>query len=100
MLTPDNNYNCVVSLDDGTTINVYANKLHNQEMDFYQNWVCLAGHTRLYLDNTGDLYSCEQKDQYLGNINGDWSINSTGHKCEQTRCGACTDDLMTEKYEK
>jgi hypothetical protein len=97
-LEPDSNYNAVAMFDDGAETKIYANQLRNKNLDYFKGWSCLAGMTRLYIDSNGDVFSCERKNSYLGNIKSQWAPHNEPTLCTQTRCGACTDDLMTEKF--
>lgn len=99
-LVPDENYNCSALFDDGSEIPVYANQLHNKDLDKWSGWACMAGMTRLYIDNTGNVWSCEARNQHLGYIGQSWNVLHEPSTCRQENCGPCTDDLATEKYER
>jgi hypothetical protein len=90
------NYNCEITLDTGEQYQVYANWIHNNDLDHWQGWHCDAGHTRFYIDKRFDIWSGECQNDYLGNVLGEWSIK-TDTVCQQPTCTGCTDDLITEK---
>ena len=89
------NYNCVVTTDTGEQYSVYANWLHNNQLDNFFDWNCEAGITRLYIDKNLDVYSGECQNNYLGTIDNFEPL--TGNKCQRTRCTGCTDDLIVTK---
>jgi hypothetical protein len=93
------NYNCTITLDSGEQYNVYANWIHNQGLDQWQNWHCDAGHTRFYIDKNFDIWSGECKNDHLGNIITGWNLK-TDTTCNRPTCTGCTDDLITTKHEK
>ena len=99
-LVPDENFNCRAEYQDGSTVAVYANQLHNKQLDQWQGWHCQAGVTRIYVDHKGDVWSCEGRNIRLGNVYSDWQHLAAPGQCSKPRCGPCTDDLVTEKYEK
>jgi hypothetical protein len=90
------NYNCEIATDTGETYRVYANWLHNQQLDRWQGWQCDAGKTRFYIDKNFDVWSGECQNDYLGNVLTEWEPLQ-GTKCRRKTCTGCTDDLMTEK---
>lgn len=93
------NYNCLIKLNTGETYRVYANWIHNQNLDHWQGWECSAGFTRFYIDKNFNIWSGECKNNLLGNVLAEWQIKSDT-VCNQPTCGGCTDDLMTAKHEK
>ena len=93
------NYNCVATDVDGTEHKLYANWLHNENLDHWLGWHCDAGVTRLYLDVNGNVYDGECKNTKLGHIEGDWQLKKSENSiCQLDRCTGCTDDLLTKKY--
>lgn len=99
-LVSDQNSNCLVELDNGVQVAIYANQLHNKELDRWEGWTCWAGMTRLYVDHDGNVWTCEGRNHHLGNISSGWQLLTKPGTCCRNRCGPCTDDLVTEKYEK
>ena len=90
------NYNCRITLDSGEEYLIYANWLHNEQLDNWQGWTCEAGATRLLIDKDLKVYSGECKNDLLGSAIDEFTIleHST---CRQQRCTGCTDDLMVAK---
>jgi hypothetical protein len=93
------NYNCKIILDSGEEYLVYANWIHNQDLDRWKGWNCDAGHTRFYIDKYFDIWSGECRNDRLGNALDDWDIQ-TGTVCKRETCTGCTDDLITKKQQK
>ena len=93
------NYNCRVTTDTGDEYLVYANWLHNEQLDTWQGWICEAGATRIMIDKDLRVYSGECKNDSLGSALDDFII--LDHTvCQQPRCTGCTDDLIVTKYKK
>lgn len=93
------NYNCTITTDTGSQHRVFANWMHNNKLDIWQGWHCSAGETRFYIDKNFDIWDGECQNTLLGNVLGDWDINSDTI-CSRKTCTGCTDDLMAEKYER
>jgi len=91
------NYNCIATDAQGAEHKIYANWLHNENLDNWQGWHCEVGVTRLYLDANGTVYDGECKNSVLGHIDHDWQL-ATDTVCSRTRCTGCTDDLIARKY--
>lgn len=93
------NYNCKITLDTGEEYRIYANWMHNQNLDQWQGWRCDAGNTRFYIDKNFDVWSAQCQNDYLGNALGTWEpkIDTI---CNRKTCTGCTDDLMITKHEK
>lgn len=91
------NYNCVISTDDGKEYRVYANWMHNNQLDSWRGWTCDAGNTRFHIDKDFGVWSGECQNDYLGNALTEWSP-TTGTVCRRTTCTGCTDDLLTKKH--
>ena len=90
------NYNCTVTTDQGNSYKVYANWIHNNQLDHWQGWECHAGATRLYMDKTFNVWSGECKNDHLGNALTDFDL--LDHTvCKQPTCTGCTDDLVVTK---
>jgi len=94
-----NNYNCEVTLDNGEKYLVYSNWLHNSKMDYWKNWQCEAGVNRILVTENFDVFSGECKNNYLGNLFGEFKILNENF-CKRDRCTGCTDDLIIKKYKK
>ena len=91
------NYNCKITDDAGETHLVYANWIHNENLDTWHGWHCDSGNTRFAIDKNFKIWGGECRNDYLGNILGDWNIK-TDSVCKRTTCTGCTDDLITTKY--
>lgn len=92
------NFNCHVTLSDGQKFKVYANWIHNQELDYWQGWHCDAGHKKFYIDKNFDIWDGMCENQRLGNMFGSWNI-VTDTICQRQRCIGCTDDLIAAKHQ-
>ena len=91
------NYNCRITTDTGEEYLVYANWLHNEQLDNWQGWICEAGSTRLLIDKDFKVYGGECKNDHLGSaIDGFDLLDTT--TCQQLRCTGCTDDLIVAKH--
>lgn len=93
------NYNCKITLDSGSEFKVYANWIHNNNLDNWQGWHCDAGHTRLHIDKNFNVWSGECYNDHLGNALDTWEPK-LDTICKRDTCTGCTDDLMTAKHEK
>ena len=92
------NYNCEVTTESGQQIKLYANQLHNDQLDAWKDWICEAGATRLYIDKDLEVYGGECRNDYLGSALTEFSMLEKT-VCQQEFCSGCTDDLMVTKYE-
>ena len=93
------NYNCIITSDSGQQRRVYANWIHNNELDHWKGWRCDAGATRFYIDNNFDVWSAECKNNFLGNALTGWQTK-TDTVCQREICtSGCTDDLSVKKYQ-
>jgi len=95
-LSNHENYNCRVTTESGEEFLVYANWIHNEQLDNWKGWQCEAGATRLLIDKDFGIYSGECKNDYLGNALTDFQL-SEHTICKQDRCTGCTDDLIVAK---
>lgn len=92
------NYNCKVTLDTGEEYLVNANWLHNSKNDEWPRWHCDTGKTRILIDSELNVYNGQCFNDFLGNINTEWSLLPEGTICKRSRCSGCADDLMTRKF--
>lgn len=92
------NYNCKIELEDNSEFFIYANWLHNNNLDNWKNWKCEAGATRIYIDKNLNVWSGECKNDFLGNIDSGWNLFESHSICEQDTCTGCTDDLLIKKW--
>jgi hypothetical protein len=91
------NYNCEIQLESGETYRVFANWLHNNELDHWQGWNCNTGVTRLHIDKNFKVFNGECGVQELGHALDGFELVETT-VCTRTRCIGCTDDLVTKKH--
>lgn len=93
----DLNYNAKVTFDDSTTALIYANRLHNEEVDNWHGWLCTAGVTSIYIYQD-DVYNGECCNDTLGKIlDKTWQLIDNHTICQLERCTGCTTDLMQKK---
>ena len=90
------NYNCTVTTADGREFNVYANWLHNNQLDQWKGWTCDAGATRILIDKDFNVFSGECFNDILGNAASDFNLLESSI-CKKDRCTGCTDDLAVKK---
>ena len=50
-----NNYNCEIQTDNGDRRRVYANWLHNNNLDHWQGWYCEAGLSNFHVDKNFNI---------------------------------------------
>lgn len=91
------NYNCEITFANGETYKIYANWMHNNDIDYWEGWLCATGYNRLYITKTLDVLNGECSTHLLGNIKTGWQLNDDKLVCPRERCTGCTDDLITEK---
>ena len=89
------NYNCQVTLSDGSEYKVFANWMHNEGLDKWEGWKCGVGSTRLFIDHALNVYSGECMNDHLGTA-GDF-VTKEDSICKYAQCRGCTDDLITSK---
>ena len=90
------NYNCRIRLDDNREFLIYANWLHNEYLDQWQGWTCLAGARRLYIDKNLNVWSGECRNDFLGSASDEFNLLEST-VCKQETCSGCTDDLLVAK---
>ena len=90
------NYNCEIFFDDGSSAKIFANWLHNNNLNYWKGWKCDAGVTRINIDHNFDVYSGVCLNDSLGNVFTDFDILEK-NVCKRDRCIGCTDDLLVEK---
>ena len=92
------NNNCTILLDNGDQYQIYANWLHNHNLDNFKGWQCDAGITRISIDPAGQVFSGECENSNLGNLNTGWHLlEESVAVCDRDRCTGCTDDLLAKK---
>ena len=90
-------YNCEVTTSDGSVYKINADSLHIDNLDFWENWHCDTGRTRIFIDVDGNVYGGMCRNDHLGHIDTDWQILKQSTICKKNRCINCTDDLMAAK---
>lgn len=90
------NYNCEVVTDQGHKYLVFADWIHNNQLDNFKGWNCDAGITRLAIDENLNVYSAYCENDYLGNAVLGFDLNQQTI-CKQNTCTGCTDDLIVKK---
>lgn len=96
--TNHQNYNCHVALDDGNTYNVFADWLHNNQLDHWKGWHCNAGVTRLYIRDDLEVFGGQCLNDHLGSIEQGFELFKEPTVCRRDHCTGCTDDLAVKKY--
>ena len=91
------NYNCEIETESGKTYKIYANWMHNNKLDSFKGWYCLAGTTRVYIDKDFELYGGECRNDHLGSALDNFQLLDYTI-CKQVSCSGCTDDLVTPKH--
>jgi len=92
------NYNCRIATEDGCEYMIYANWMHNANMDHWQGWHCEAGVNRISIDKNFGVWGGECRNDYLGNLQSQWNLIQMHTVCKQDRCTGCTDDLAITKW--
>lgn len=92
------NYNCEVTLEDGRQYRVYANWLHNEQLDHWHGWHCSAGAQRVFIDRNLQVYGGECQNDLLGSAQETFDL-LISTVCKRSTCTGCTDDLMVEKHQ-
>lgn len=90
------NYNCRITTDSDEEFLVYANWMHNSELDQWKGWQCDAGKTRLHIDQDLNVWSGRCKNDFFGSVT-DQFYTGTSTVCKQDTCSGCTDDLIVKK---
>ncbi len=91
------NYNCEITTDQGQTYRVYANWIHNNDLDHWRDWQCFTGAQRVYIDKDLQVYNGECRNTRIGSALD--AIQLPGHvTCNRDTCTGCTDDLMATKH--
>ena len=91
------NYNCRVTTETGDEYLIYANWLHNEQLDRWKGWICEAGVTRLVIDKNLNIFSGECYHDNLGHALDGFQLKEYTI-CRLDRCTGGTDDLMIAKH--
>ena len=92
------NYNCEITTQSGQVYRVFANWIHNNNLDLWQGWHCDTGSTRLYIDKNLTVFNGECSVLELGHALDGFDLVETT-VCNRARCYGCTDDLITKKHD-
>lgn len=95
----DSNYNVVAVTTDNKEHLLFADRLHNENLDNWQGWHCAAGSKYLVIDPNFDVYGSMCQNDYLGNLETDFKLLNEYTICKKVRCVHCTNDLMVHKYD-
>ena len=92
------NYNCKILLNNDEEYVIYANWMHNNQLDNWKGWACEAGAARIFIDKNLNVWSGECKNDLLGSIDNGWNLYQSHSLCKRDRCTGCTDDLIVKKW--
>lgn len=93
----DKNYNIKVSTESNHTYYMFANRLDNDNVANFENWLCEAGVHSLFISYTDEIYSGVCLNDKLGSID-EFQLFEEPTKCKRKRCSGCTSDLSLKKY--
>jgi hypothetical protein len=97
-ITRDENCNAIVTLKDGSTINIFANQLYDKNLHNWKGWKCHAGMDGVFIDNDFTVYSGQCKNDCLGNLLADdFNFLKSATICNRDACTSCTTDLYKTK---
>ena len=94
----DSNYNCIVTLDNGQEELLFADRLHNENLDYWKGWQCASGYSHVSIKPNFDVFGSLCENDYLGNLEKDFRLLDQYTICNRNRCIACTSDLMLDKF--
>lgn len=95
----DKNYNIKVSTESGNIYYVFANRLDNQKLANFKNWLCESGSSSLFVSFDDSVYSGQCLNDKLGTVDN-FKIYDEFTICNRSRCTGCTTDLSMKKYSK
>lgn len=94
LMKNDLNYNVKVVFENSEAL-VYATKLHNEKLDYWQGWECAAGVNGIYIYED-KVFGGECCNDQLGTTDC-WNLIENYTICKRERCSGCTTDLMQAK---
>ena len=98
-LTPNTNYNAIVHYEDGSTVNIFATKLHLLHLNYFKGWHCNSGRTRMIILPDLRVFGAECENDYLGRLGSrSFKLLDSPTICKRNQCTNNSDDLMLEKY--
>ena len=68
ILTKDHHCNAIVTLNDGTEIEIFANQLLDKNLHYWKGWYCNAGVDRIVINDDFSVHSGRCLNDYLGNL--------------------------------
>ena len=98
-LHKDNNCNTVVTLKDGTIIEVKADQIYDKNLHHWEGWFCNVGVDSIFVDSDFTVYAGNCRNDKLGNLfDKDFSLFDKPTICKQKKCTSCTSDLFSTKF--
>ena len=94
----DTNYNTRVTLENGDEYLMFADRLHTENLDHWKGWHCAAVMNYLIIDPKLDVYGSRCRNDFLGNLENNFTILDDYTICKRDRCVFCTADLMISKF--
>lgn len=94
----DNNFNVKATDADGNEYLLFANRFKNEDSCDWQGWQCAAGSEHILIEFNSDVYSGECKNNYLGNLEDDFTLLTQYTTCNRHSCTGCTPDLSVTKF--
>jgi hypothetical protein len=93
----DHNYNLIATDSCGDQYLMYANRLHYEKLDHWQDWSCNAGYDCILIEGNLQVYSAQCENDFLGTLFEDFQLLDQPTVCRLPRCTNCTDDLLLTK---
>ena len=90
-------YDCQITLQSGEKYSILCNEVSNRHLGLFKDWMCVAGSKRLFVDQYFNIFSCEGRNNKLGNLLMDWKPLTEPVACRKDFC-FCTDDLQIDKW--
>lgn len=94
----DNNYNVKAYDAQDNEFLVFANRFKNEDSCNWKGWSCAAGSEHILVEFDLSVYSGECKNDYLGNLDNDFSLLTDYTTCVKEQCTGCTSDLTVTKF--
>lgn len=97
-LNKDQHCNAIVTLLDGTEIEVFANQLLDKDLHYWENWQCNAGVDRIVINDDFTVHSGRCLNDFMGNLmDDDFKLFESPVICKRVSCSLCHGDLYVEK---
>jgi hypothetical protein len=98
ILVKDEHCNAVVTLLDGTQIEVFANQLLDKNLHQWKGWYCNAGVDRIVINDDFTVHSGRCLNDFMGNLlDEDFKLFDKPTICKQEECSLCHGDLYVAK---